>query len=1018
MDEKHRAKYFLFLFIFLLFAFSGDSLSAQNPAPYKIYVMMGFHTSFYHSWRGDSNDEAGFGTDIRVVRGILQILNEAEKRGQKARGYWDIDGYYTLERIIPENAPDIIEGIRSRVKAGQDEVLPAPYNNGIISAHTPDEMRRALTWTIENPWRSGLNQVFGAYTPIYRFQESMTTTGMIPELKRAGIEAIILPYSALPFTTISAFVPPLEPEERFGTFLLKHETGPETIAVIPCYNQADALDYGSFELWLRALRKLQTSGKVKQDLILHYNMDADAEIWLPMKLPFGLSGLPNTGGLVEIINAVNKYPWAEFTTPGEFLKNHPPKKEVLVRQDTADGSFDGYYSWAEKYQSHEVWTNIEQSRMYSYRADALIKKSAQTHASSSLEKLWADRDSSFWFRLIGMSTTHFGMSTPIINEERQEKAYQISGKARAIAFNALKEIAGTFISESKTGGSLPYVVTVFNYPKSRDGQGVAARAPVFIPVIIQAPAAPRVTDTDGNRIPASLINIRPFSDGTAAAEVTFIVSMGPEEAKTYKIDFETSPITTSSENLMLLNNDYISLKLSEASGVQSFKFGDREIGKSDFLDPFITYKTNKKPVIFGVTKWRLAGLKNESLSGLKRARLIAEAPIKTPDGIYTAKFTYTFSLYDDLPYLVADVEADYPYTPPRDLVHTIQQKLRRLLDLRWLEVGPFQIHPNITAPEKKPITIWKHNYLDVTSSYNLDYGLINPKNRNIDSFNHQITNGWVAMDNGTDGLLIAQDTGINSVFAFTPMRLRVTSDHKQHLGINPFGTYFGRQFDYSHLGSNGTGSQMTIAVGAHLKPSGPSWNGKTERFRIMLAPYAGNQPPGEMRDDAMAFFYPFGVIYNRNPVGPEIVLAEEMQKIIEDKIEEKQLNDTSPLPTPTALLANPADNSIDLVWDYPRDVRIIGFEVRWKQADTAEWNVIKIEPAARFHIAGLANGTKYEFAIRSLSAKNAGDWSPEIVGIPHKVDIVDYKSQSKTIPFGLILKLAKGILKHEFFLQL
>jgi hypothetical protein len=41
--------------------------------PYKIYVTLGFHVSMRHSWRGDTNDEAGFGTDIRVVRKIIKI---------------------------------------------------------------------------------------------------------------------------------------------------------------------------------------------------------------------------------------------------------------------------------------------------------------------------------------------------------------------------------------------------------------------------------------------------------------------------------------------------------------------------------------------------------------------------------------------------------------------------------------------------------------------------------------------------------------------------------------------------------------------------------------------------------------------------------------------------------------------------------------------------------------------------------------------------------------------------------
>jgi hypothetical protein len=76
---------------------------------YKVYVSLGFHINFYHSWRGDTPDEAGFGTDIRVVRRILEILNKANTKGLQARGYWDTEVYWTFENILPSHAPDIIE---------------------------------------------------------------------------------------------------------------------------------------------------------------------------------------------------------------------------------------------------------------------------------------------------------------------------------------------------------------------------------------------------------------------------------------------------------------------------------------------------------------------------------------------------------------------------------------------------------------------------------------------------------------------------------------------------------------------------------------------------------------------------------------------------------------------------------------------------------------------------------------------------------------------------------------------
>ncbi|MBV5331850.1 hypothetical protein JZU69_05725, partial [bacterium] len=76
-----------------------------------------------------------------------------------------------------------------------------------------------------------------------------------------------------------------------------------------------------------------------------------------------------------------------------------------------------------------AWTLLEQSRLASVRAATLAKR-----VGLNLDrKLWDGMDSSFFQRLIGLTTTHFGMSTPIINEERQNKAFSILGNARQIA---------------------------------------------------------------------------------------------------------------------------------------------------------------------------------------------------------------------------------------------------------------------------------------------------------------------------------------------------------------------------------------------------------------------------------------------------------------------------------------------------------------------------------------------------------------------------------------------------------
>jgi hypothetical protein len=277
------------------------SKSRFEGSPHKVYVMLGMHSNFYHSWRGDTPDEAGFGTDIRIVRALLAMLDEANARGLDARAYWDTDHLFTYETILPRFAPDIIEGIRRRVAEGHDEVILAPYDNGLFGAMTEDEARAAVAWSISNPWGSGARQLFGRVTPLIRPNEAMVTTGLSRILREEGVPGIVLAYSGYPFDAFGAFVPPLPPAQRYGaTWLRLGEDGPPLV-LLPCVSIGDVLNHISLERWMLDLRRLQVEGRVDADLLIHINFDSDVESWLPQKLPPGLGWFPNSGGLPEYV---------------------------------------------------------------------------------------------------------------------------------------------------------------------------------------------------------------------------------------------------------------------------------------------------------------------------------------------------------------------------------------------------------------------------------------------------------------------------------------------------------------------------------------------------------------------------------------------------------------------------------------------------------------------------------------------------------------------------------------------
>ncbi len=1001
----------------LLLAACGPERDGDSPL--RVHVMLGFHSNFYHSWRGDTPDEAGFGTDIRLARYILDELDRANREGLDARGYWDHDNLFTLESILPAHAPDIPRRLRRRVEAGLDEVVLGAYANGLTGAMTEDELRATVRWAVSNPWGSGTRDVFGTHTPVLRAQEGMLTTGSIPILRAAGVEAVVLAYSEWPFNTFSTFVPPLPPEQRYGVTWLRFRDGGPRLKLLPAMSIGDVLNHVSFERWLLDLRALQLRGEVDRDLVLHMNFDTDVDTWMPQELPPGLGWFPNSGGLREYIEAVNEYEWARFATPGELLALLEPVGEVVIRRDTADGAYDGHASWAEKLPSHATWTDLEASRLAGHRARAWLAtlgREAEEIADELTALLEDGRDSSFFQRLRGLSTTHFGMSTPVLNEERQAVAYRVAAGARATAEAAERraaEAAAARLLEAAEPEELLARLAIADV-RTEPAAGRALSL-LRIPFLFErgGPPATRLLDRRRRALPHSWLNLEPLG-AAQAAELWVLLELAPGELRI--LDLESSgdaPPQRRAGAASHLANGRLRVEIGE-TGIASLRFGDWEVGGSEFLSPFLSYEVGKRPGArprtFRADPFLAQALPGERVEGLSRARLASRIPFETPDEEAAARLRVDLTLPDGAAWLVADVEIAYPYTAKRDLLHTSQQKLRRYLDRRWIETGPFPLTPRLRGTRDDPLVVWKHNFLGVTASFPLDYARINPRNAELDAFNHQITAGWVALSDGERGFLVADRTDVRTSFAFAPMRLREI-DGAQTVSLNPFGTYHGRQLAYDHLGGNGVGTQFTTLMSSALLPNGPSYNGARERFSLLLAPYLGDAPPAPLRADAETFFHPPAVLVRRDG---EIQLPGDLRDAVDARRVEMARRKRGPLPAPLAFLANPSDAAVDLVWDEPDDARLTGYELAWRPRDTSEWKRERVARSDRHRFEGLVNGRRYAFRVRSLAASGASDWTETLEVEVGPVEFVEMTDPLSEAPWLLLLRAFWYGLVHVF----
>ena len=213
--------------ILLLLVVLKAGVLAQAPhSPHRIYIAFGFHGNLYHSFRNDTNDMCGFGQDIGVIRHIIDTMDRLNDQGVPVKAVWDFDNLFSLQELLPQYAPDIISNIKRRIHNNGDEAILMSYNNGLVSAMTARELDTAMRWAISNPWHSGLQDVFGAYAPIVRPQEMMTTPGNFSIYKRLGIQAVALYHSATPFDAFRVFSRPLTRAEAHNPILYKHpQTG-------------------------------------------------------------------------------------------------------------------------------------------------------------------------------------------------------------------------------------------------------------------------------------------------------------------------------------------------------------------------------------------------------------------------------------------------------------------------------------------------------------------------------------------------------------------------------------------------------------------------------------------------------------------------------------------------------------------------------------------------------------------------------------------------------------------------
>jgi hypothetical protein len=708
------------------------------------------------------------------------------------------------------------------------------YNNGLINAHTAREFEEAIRRGISNANGSGLRDLFGERSGyMVRPQEMMFTPIHLKLYKACGVDSISLFYSALPFNGFSNFIPPLAFPERYNPLTLTYPGIDETMTLMPCYNTGDLADHLTLRRWVKGIRRKQLAFENPLDLLLLIDMDADDEFWVGFDFPVLKGRFSTISGLNGLVENVADLEYIEFTTPCRYLQNHSPLRSISIGQDTADGSFDGLSSWTEKWSNHRLWTGLERARILELQTRRLLGDDIPPSIKSLL-------DQSFEARLKILSTTHFGMAAPVMNLARE-------GVASDLVNHAVETAAAAF--ERTAGKPVPGTFSLLDYVRG-DSTGLVqyharpSQALLRLPLRESAPEQFSIQDEAGQVIPSTILG------GGLQRDLLFVDSFMASEPKNYRFIAGQTPPPSPIPVIVTENsiqNEFLRLECDPQGQLSKLQFKGDEFASSGFLHSGLTYAGRH----YGVETWEEVESLSPGIVGVKRMQ-----GSLTIIGGYPVRYEREIILASGLPYIYLTMRVFYPRTPDQGYDRGQAERLQQAWDNAWQAVIPCEIIPALFGTTESPLRVWKHNFCDHISTYSLDYERYS-KNIQLDSVNNQIAHAWVAVSDGSRGLLLAQNADLASSVAFCPLRTRKLGKVLR-LRFNPFGSYWGKQYRYA-TADTGLGNLLAVASSAsgHIKPYAPSYNGRLQEFSLLIAPYRGDAPPEAIRNDAEAFAYPY-----------------------------------------------------------------------------------------------------------------------------------------------------------------
>ncbi|MFX1298024.1 MAG: hypothetical protein ACFFD2_24635, partial [Promethearchaeota archaeon] len=541
-------------------------------------------------------------------------------------------------------------------------------------------------------------------------------------------------------------------------------------------------------------------------------------------------------------------------------------------------------------------------------SNSLVKNNSISEINSYLRKGNDTNQTYLRNKILFASTTNYGLAMPTFHPHRHKtamvyalRAHKASEKAAELA---IKATVDTIFNETINNEYLMAIIPIINRGIS-EYEKIPIKSPIYVKTEIPIGLEQLLNETgkilelnshsdlkheihysfyksekNSRLLLEGFLPISEFNNNNVA-----LVSLSLKSKEEVSSD-KSDTLKATSE---ILRNEYFSLEFNAKGKIVSFQFENEEFACPSFLDSAVVFGKTGKRKKYSSEEDKILVLRDGSDEFSASIKLITEFEIINN---YFVRSEKILTVYSGIKQLFISVNTEFPEIKNEFGDARVSDFVLQKYETKWYEVMPCEIKPNIIG-DSMPLRIWKRNFLGYVSYFDLDMREVDRRNANIDCLVSNISDGWMALSNKKKGILVGFNSLLAANFAFSPIKIKDKGfkDVKkkgQQIRINPFGTYYGNMLKHWTDGT-GHGQDLVKNTFTTYRSTGPTYNGKTLHFELIIAPYLGDEPPEEIQSFANHFSFPPLILVGRKGEKEIFNSFLKYQKIAENLLNELEI---------------------------------------------------------------------------------------------------------------------------------